>query len=227
MENLNEIKNNNINNDNGKVKKVNKMNELNKVENGNSKEALKVVKLNGLDKFESLINFEATDSDYLQKPFNEMDEKDLSKVRLCRAKVLDESYPTKNGKVSKFTAYVEIAPHSCFVSKILDDNELRLIQLNQPDLINAKDLYVPVKLYAFKTKDNRYAYKYVACLTNGVYIGNGNDRNGKPNGYFNSKELTLLVSYNATHEDKVVMPYISIEKAKSMEIDVVSNPFED
>ena len=211
-----------------KGKKVNKMEELKKVENGNTKEALKVVKLNGLDKFESLIDFNNTDNEVLKKAFTDMDDDDVQKLRLCRAKVLDESYPTKNGKVSKWVAYVEVAKQNCIISKVLDDKELVLIKMNQPDLINPKEsIYVPVKLYAFKTKDNRYAYKYLACLTNGVYIGNGYDRNGKTNGFFTSKELTILVSYNATHEDKVKMPLVSNESAKNMEIDVINNPFED
>lgn len=217
------------NNENGKVKKVVKnMENLKNVENGNTKEALRVVKLNGLDKFDSLID-ESIDSNVLTKSFIDMTEDDIMKLKLCRAKVKNKPYTDRNGKlVDRFIARVEIVKGLVILNKTLDDNELRIIQLNQADLIEPKeDIYVPVKLFAFKTKDNRYAYKYLACLTNGVYIGSGTDRNGKSNGFFNSKELTLLVSHNMSSDDKVKFGLISNESAKSLEIDVFNDPFDN
>lgn len=164
----------------------------------------KVIKLNtyNLDN-EQLVLRDEKLAEISIKPFDEMDEDEMLKLHLCKAKVVEVERVDKfTGKKTTNYKAIVLLCDGIKLEKYLDENDILSIKNFNPDLITngQAQIYVPVKLTTFIAKDGKSRkFNYTICLSNNVYMGTTRKES---NGYLDKKIVENIIAFNLANKSR-------------------------
>lgn len=165
--------------------------------NNNSR---KVIKLRGVNlNKDQLVFKDAKLADICVKSFDEMTEEEINLLPVCKAKVYKQERVDRYGSKVKWYEGQFLLCDGIIFTKRLTDSELNCVQNFSPELITdgKSQCYVPVKLITSIKKDGTRAFRYLACLAPGVYMGSKTSRD---RGYIDEKNVNNIIAFNLTNK---------------------------